>query len=89
MFDFAAMSLTGVQESIKNFCVIQEESPLPAPGSEKVVVEMGKRLDDEWNMRVSPPLSMYQVRFESPSLTCFHEIHYFLQQKSPFCTNFR
>jgi hypothetical protein len=35
------MTLEGVHESIKNFCVIQEETPLAAPGNEKVAVEVG------------------------------------------------
>jgi hypothetical protein len=30
-------------------------------GMTSAMIQMGKRMDDEWNMRVGPPFSLYQA----------------------------
>ena len=74
---YPSMSLENAKESIKNFVLVLEggagpeagpdaaKPPPPPPQQQQqqpvAAVEMGKRFDDEWDMRVRHPFSIYQA----------------------------
>ena len=64
---YPSMSLENAKESIKNFVLVLEggeagpDAAKPQQQQPVAAVEMGKRLDDEWDMRVRHPFSIYQA----------------------------
>ena len=58
---YPQMTLENTKESIKNFVLQLEDATQPAQPAHPPAVEMGKRLDDEWDLRVRAPFSVFQA----------------------------
>ena len=58
---YPQMTLENAKESIKNFVLQLEDAAQSAQPAQPPAVEMGKRLDDEWDLRVRAPFSIYQA----------------------------
>jgi hypothetical protein len=58
---YPQMTLENTKESIKNFVLQLEDAKNSSQLDQPPAVEMGKRLDDEWDLRVRAPFSIYQA----------------------------
>ncbi len=58
---YPQMTLENTKESIKNFVLQLEGAKDSSQPDQPPPVEMGKRLDDEWDLRVRAPFSIYQA----------------------------